>query len=584
MNKLHVAALLLAIIILGVFIRAIPLLEHFQFYEPDIYYYYSIMQTSLLVHHISFVGLSGFPTKNLYTESPILLYEGLALSWLGLVNSMHLAVLISDVISFILLFLLVRELTGNDKIALLAVFFLAISIASFSKTVLTEFRGDTFISTYALAALYCALLLSKAKEHQYALTILLGAVLGLGAASWKGGAFIFPIFLLIAFIEALRKNKNVYYLLAAIFLAWAFWHITILIDGETATVLPLFRYGFIVIFIGTLIPCLLVLNFKIDKKLALIIMSIITAIIMIIILYPFHFKQIIKEKLLSTGVFPFAAIAETQGFSFAVFLTSFGYALLFAILGLIAVFLKKYRYVLFILPYFLITFILQLLQRRWLIILAPPMAILAALGVYFIVDAIKPRLIRAFLIALIILMLGVQLYVAFYIATYSTSADNLNPQFMQAMSWISHNTSKNATFLTLWDDGSVIEGAGNRTSKTDSVAGATTPDILGFDNWLVSNSPPTYIIATKPDYLVVRKYWLQEYNGILFDSSYYNFSNQTFYSNTIDFNMTNLDKLEYCSWGSFANAITATSCNFTGVKLQEVYLNNDTIIDKVDYS
>ena len=49
--------------------------------------------------------------------------------------------------------------------------------------------------------------------------------------------------------------------------------------------------------------------------------------------------------------------------------------------------------------------------------------------------------------------------------TYITGlapADQINPQFIQALAWMYNNTPSNSVVLTLWPDGSVVEGVAQR--------------------------------------------------------------------------------------------------------------------------
>ena len=108
----------------------------------------------------------------------------------------------------------------------------------------------------------------------------------------------------------------------------------------------------------------------------------------------------------------------------------------------------------------------------------------------------------------------------------SIQADGINPQFLQAMSWMRNNTPSNATVLALWPDGSVVEGWANRTSLMDSVGGQSNPRIINFSDWLFETSPnPAYLYSVdRPQYLVVRNFWLAELGGIAIEGNVTNAS------------------------------------------------------------
>lgn len=117
------------------------------------------------------------------------------------------------------------------------------------------------------------------------------------------------------------------------------------------------------------------------------------------------------------------------------------------------------------------------------------------------------------------------------IASYSSAqADGINPQFLSAMSWMKNNTPSNSLVLALWPDGSVVEGWANRTSYIDSVGGENGSRIYPFAKFLIANNSDTSYLynISKPNYLVVRSFWLSELSGLITegvppDPSVYNF-------------------------------------------------------------
>jgi hypothetical protein len=87
--------------------------------------------------------------------------------------------------------------------------------------------------------------------------------------------------------------------------------------------------------------------------------------------------------------------------------------------------------------------------------------------------------------------------------------------------------------LTLWPDGSPIEGWADRISVTDSVGSQNATKADAFARWLYNSSPDGQFLLSningKPDYLLVRYSWLLETLGIFVESGI-NASLKTYYS------------------------------------------------------
>ncbi len=101
-------------------------------------------------------------------------------------------------------------------------------------------------------------------------------------------------------------------------------------------------------------------------------------------------------------------------------------------------------------------------------------------------------------------------------------ADEINPYFITALAWMKNNTPANSVVLTLWPDGSLVEGVANRTSITDSVSSQYAYKANPFAAWLYNSSPdPNFLlrnITGEPDYLLVRAPWIVETGGIFTES------------------------------------------------------------------
>ncbi len=109
----------------------------------------------------------------------------------------------------------------------------------------------------------------------------------------------------------------------------------------------------------------------------------------------------------------------------------------------------------------------------------------------------------------------------------TTQADDIGPQFLGAMMWMRNNTPANATVLSLWADGSVIEGWANRTGFTDTVGGENASRIYSSSRFLLNTSADTQYLYEigRPQYIVVRRFWFQEITSIATEA---NVSNATY--------------------------------------------------------
>jgi len=121
-----------------------------------------------------------------------------------------------------------------------------------------------------------------------------------------------------------------------------------------------------------------------------------------------------------------------------------------------------------------------------------------------------------------------------------------NPPVVQALSWLKNNSASNSVVLTLWPDGSLVEGIANRTSVTDSVGSQNGTKADPFASWLFNASDDAKFLLSpingKPNYLLVRYPWLLETGGIYTESGYNasSFYNKTLVNNTINLLLSKL--------------------------------------------
>ncbi len=108
-----------------------------------------------------------------------------------------------------------------------------------------------------------------------------------------------------------------------------------------------------------------------------------------------------------------------------------------------------------------------------------------------------------------------------------------NPPVVQALAWLKNNSPVNSVVLTLWPDGSLVEGIANRTSVTDSVGSQNISKADPFAMWLLSSQDdPGFLLSPingKPNYLLTRYVWLEAEEGGIYTESGYNITtyNQT---------------------------------------------------------
>ncbi|MEM3205244.1 MAG: hypothetical protein QW458_03290, partial [Candidatus Micrarchaeaceae archaeon] len=170
--------------------------------------------------------------------------------------------------------------------------------------------------------------------------------------------------------------------------------------------------------------------------------------------------------------------------------------------------------------YYGITGYLQMHAVRFNSLVAVPLAIFSAYTFYWLIK----RFHKYRFIGYGILM-GFIVYIFVVAVIYSSSitqADGINPTFLQALSWLRNNSAPNSVVLTLWPDGSVVEGWANRTSVTDSVGSQNASKADPFAAWLFNSSDdPQFLLSNingKPNYLLVRYFWLMETGGIYTES------------------------------------------------------------------
>ncbi len=182
-----------------------------------------------------------------------------------------------------------------------------------------------------------------------------------------------------------------------------------------------------------------------------------------------------------------------------------------------------------LLAYFTVTGYLQSVAIRFNSLVSIPFAIFSAFAIYIASMFVYKALVRLYKTnqtlkyGLFFAYLAVLFVFLFYFAKFShlqayssQQADDINPAFLSAMSWMQNNTPSNATVLALWPDGSVVEGVAHRRSLMDSVSGQISEPTFKFASFLFNSSNDyNYLYSiNRPQYLVVRYFWFYELGGI----------------------------------------------------------------------
>ena len=161
-----------------------------------------------------------------------------------------------------------------------------------------------------------------------------------------------------------------------------------------------------------------------------------------------------------------------------------------------------------------------------------PVAAVIAGGVYFAAYTTERWEIMGFAVVVLLVV-----FVFYWDVVYSGNivpADTMNTQLYSALAWLKNNSASNSVVLTLWPDGSVVEGVANRTSVMDSVGSQNVTKSQLFAQWILNSSSEGSALTSRtfgsPNYLVVRYIWLFGETAGIFQESGYNTSLETSYA------------------------------------------------------
>ncbi|MDE1856708.1 MAG: hypothetical protein KGH98_01335 [Candidatus Micrarchaeota archaeon] len=650
---IKVVLIVLAILILvtNVFMRT-GLSKYQGLFEPDGFYYYSVIQQTIANHFAvpAVSALSGFPNHIPRAEQPGLIYVTILpymfLSWTG-VSALSIMIWITVAYALaqtVIAFFLAKELFNSNKLGLLAMFFTSVSSGAVARGAATVYRGDSFTTIFLMVSLLLLIYAYKdenrrAKLVKYALS---GLFLGLGYLVWTGSPFIVAVYMLAVALMAIwgfiRADQKV---LGETLLALGALLISYILDliflevGLSKRILPLQGPEFFLFFIPIAVFAFLAmkmseglssgrssemlnsLRHRNSRALAAVIMVVVFIGIVALLLAP-EINSLIgvnapaagnqTAKTLSQQIVQTTQEQQPPDYNFLfasfnvqLYLAPIG-VVLFALLGGV---LEGKRWsekrlhitvaFLALFSFLLITGYTQSTAIRFNALLAMPMAIFAAYGVYalgrlfygiklppgiftiiaaaaivaFVAYAIYANVytlitdqapvimasglviagaliaavlyaaksaimkqhieIRYIFYAAVLSLLVVNFYNVWAESVTSQQADGINPMFLGAMQWMANNTPSNSTVLALWPDGSVVEGWAHRQSYMDSVGGENRTRIYNFAQYLFNTTPDAQYLngIGRPDYIVARTFWFNEYAGIaqegLINNSAFNF-------------------------------------------------------------
>ncbi len=524
-QKRKTLLLLIGILALGIAFRSVLLVQH-GFYEPDVYYYYSVMQQTLQNRMIipNPIPLSGFPVHEPYWEKPGMIYLTLLpfvflrqiIGNLSLYDFLRVIPIAWGLAEVIAAYILTYDFTKSRNAALLGALIAAVLPATVIRTEATAYRGETFVP--ALLAFTLILLIRYRRPK------------AIGA------------------MKFIAMNVSIALLLLAIFYIW---------NGS------LYVYAVIGVFIGS--AMLYSLTRKPWKAILILSATVIGLWILGWILLSFIFPGynsflVSHSNLLKT-------IFETQPPNLTSLALLLGVALVFAPLG-IFIYAKDsrkrkatdYAY-LALFANFIITALMLTIWVRWAFLLGLPASIFCAYGIWNVYTLLSKRnnqtLRAAFLSAAISVLFILSASVVLTQTTY------WNQQLANTFSWIASNTPQNSTILpSTWMDGSLIEGLSDRTAYTQSV-NITGAKAYSISRFLLANAYNfSFLAEIKPDYLLLERSSINDPKSIEKEGAFGN----------VTLNATNL----YLLLESANSTISSGS-----VTLYRVYSNNDTIIYKV---
>lgn len=578
-NKYVFFAIALIILIVTVYLR-IGMLSTPGLFEPDGYYYYTMIKQSIAQGFIlpKYVNLSGYPIPSPRGEDPGLIYMATIpyffLRFLGIniLDIMRMMGPAFGVLDAIAAYFLAKYLSKSRLLGLLAMLFVALSSGNIARTAALVYRGDTWVSFFIMIALIAllAIIYQNDKKKKYIYTIITGFLISLGFLIWTGGVIVPELFMLSAaaltfyafIIKDNKLNFDVLLMLVASFIAFLLDLFYTAIDISYPTLIT--GNGFFILFLPIAVSLaasyflikqinkggnLFAKYFGLYKYRLAFVVIIIGLVLLAVISIPSLNSFITNGHAIYEQSNIGITTQELQRPSMPFLWSSFGFQLILAPLGIILfIFLaqlhgnetktKIKRFTINVsiafvvmLVYFVVMFYLQEGAIRFNSMLSLPIAIFSAYAVYILYLFLKPFYFNisnskipvvAIFIGIIFAIIAIQFTTVQVQSTSSGPADGVNPLFFQALEWMSINTPQNARILALWPDGSLVEAIGNRTSFMDSVGSENAIRIEQYHSYLFNGTPDNaylYNKAFEPNYILARNFWYDEIAGIAIEGN-----------------------------------------------------------------
>ncbi len=222
-NKYLLVGIAAFIIILNILLRA-GLLQYQGLFEPDGFFYYSVIRQAIQSHFIvsNYLNISGFPWHNFIGEAPGLIYLTViayyllhGITGLNAITVMRWMPILFGVLYAIMAYFLAKMLLNSKTLGLLAMFLVSVSSGNIARTAGSVYRGDSFITFFIMLALLLMLKCYDEKKHwmKWVWGILSAVALGSGIVIWTGSPFIIVVYLLALLLALvygfIKADKNV---------------------------------------------------------------------------------------------------------------------------------------------------------------------------------------------------------------------------------------------------------------------------------------------------------------------------------------------------------------------------------------
>ena len=457
-NKFLIIGLIILIIVVNVVLRA-GLLQFQGLFEPDGFFYYSIIRATVLSHgrEPQFLGISGFPSHNFIGEAPglpyltyifyIILHPITGLSALVIMRWLPI---LFGVIYALLAFLLAKYISKSNILGLLAMLFVSISSGNIARTAGLVYRGDTFITFFIMLALLFMLKCFDDKKRPWKILwgVLASFTLSLGILIWNGSPFIIVVYMFALLFTILYgfifSDDNVMFsalvLSGALILTNIFQRVFVALGGARSG-LELAGNSFFILYVpivlGSIFTYLLMKN---KHRLSLanttrgraIILGVAALVAIAVMVAAFGgslsaiaspLAPVNSTGAVVTNATKAAIVSTTQelqpptwsfiwsSFSLQLYLAPLG-VILFVVLAYLASkgdkFIKKDHFnlnnvgFLAMFAYFIVTAYLQLSAIRFNAIISIPLAIFAAFGLYAIAKLVYNMNIRRGVLSIVI--------------------------------------------------------------------------------------------------------------------------------------------------------------------------------------